>query len=41
MLIQDPTPIDPYLKGDEGRHPNPVMDGLMKKIGATYDGKNG
>ncbi len=27
-------------KGDESRHPNPVMDWLMKKLGATYNGKD-
>ncbi|WP_138381170.1 DUF4407 domain-containing protein [Luteithermobacter gelatinilyticus] len=26
-------------KSHEERHPNPVMDWIMKKIGATYDGK--
>ena len=26
-------------KGHEERHPNPVMEWLMKKLGTTYDGK--
>lgn len=26
-------------KGHEERHPNPVMEWFMKKLGATYDGK--
>ncbi len=26
-------------KGHEERHPNPAMEWLMKKLGATYDGK--
>lgn len=27
-------------KGHEDRHPNPAMEWVMKKLGATYDGKN-
>ena len=27
-------------KGHEERHPNPVMDWVMKKLGTTYDGKS-
>lgn len=28
------------MKGHEERHPNPVMEWLMKKLGATYDGES-
>ena len=27
-------------KSREGRHPNPIMEKLMKMIGATYDGNS-